>query len=838
MASPICLVNNTLPVSGFTASASSTITIAVQDTAGITQWAISCVYTDGYDSPASINATANIDPLSKTATFTVPAHACGLIFRSVVNNGINRNQQPDNSLTHEFKIKVLTNRGVELIADNENTQGNAAGWGRAFNNALRLLDQYQPFDIGTGSNGEVQVKTSLGITSATNVVAGSGFISIGSSPAGTGALRVPYNSGTIIGAKNNLGSDVSVLSGGAGYTLGNSTQVLTIDGSTLTLKVAGSNVLTATSTTVNIPGALSLGSNAASAGAIRLPNAGAIIGRNQVNSVDIPMMNLDAANNLYLGDQTYTNAARLWGSVSAGLAVNGNAQYVLVESSGLFSLYGVDAVFDTAKSSPKIYQAANTTNGATAQSLSLNAQNATGTGTTTGGNLLLSAGSGTTNGVVRLCVNGTTGVQITPSSNGQNIYNVAAGATSVLFNQTTTNSGSGAAMTIQAQNSGAASSLGGSLTLTSGTGTTAPGATRIQLAGNTMIETAQVVSGNNIVALARKSNITSTQMGASTGDGVVYVANAATNPSANPASGAILYADGGILKVRQSDGFASSLASDPTINGLRLTLASGTPVITSDVASSSTVYLTPHTSGFISLYDGTGWVLKRTNEISISLSSLTSGKNYDVFAYINSGNVALELSAAWSTDATRTDALVRQDGIWVKSGATTRRYLGTFRTISTTTTTDTQSQRFLYNWSNQTVRALYVQDATATWTYNSATFRQVRGQTASKVELVIGQPAQVEASSFLMWNGASGTGVALWTGIGIDSTSTNSAQSMGILMWTMPAQYWNPSQSDLDTTLTTGFHTLYWLEASYSGGLTGMGSVGNAIAHMRAKLLM
>lgn len=50
---------------------------------------------------------------------------------------------------------------------------------------------------------------------------------------------------------------------------------------------------------------------------------------------------------------------------------------------------------DTSSATPKIYQANNTTNGATATSLTVQAQNATGT-TSTGGALILSSGTGTT----------------------------------------------------------------------------------------------------------------------------------------------------------------------------------------------------------------------------------------------------------------------------------------------------------------------------------------------------------------------------------------------------------------------------------------------------------
>jgi hypothetical protein len=75
------------------------------------------------------------------------------------------------------------------------------------------------------------------------------------------------------------------------------------------------------------------------------------------------------------------------------------------------------------------------------------------------------------------------------------------------------------------------------------------------------------------------------------------------------------------------------------------------------------------------------------SEVSASLSGLTPNTNYDVLGYNNSGTLALDL-VAWTNGTTRATALARQDGVLVKSGATTRRYLGTLRTTGTTGQTE------------------------------------------------------------------------------------------------------------------------------------------------------
>jgi hypothetical protein len=137
----------------------------------------------------------------------------------------------------------------------------------------------------------------------------------------------------------------------------------------------------------------------------------------------------------------------------------------------------------------------------------------------------------------------------------------------------------------------------------------------------------------------------------------------------------------------------------------RLTLTTAVPVTTSDVTGATTIYCTPFNGNSIALYDGTNWNLRQSAEFSIALGTLTSGKPYDVFCYDNSGTPTLEL-LAWTNDTTRATALTRQDGILCKSGALTRRYLGSFYTTSTTTTEDSFVKRYLFNYYNRVEKPL------------------------------------------------------------------------------------------------------------------------------------
>lgn len=170
----------------------------------------------------------------------------------------------------------------------------------------------------------------------------------------------------------------------------------------------------------------------------------------------------------------------------------------------------------------------------------------------------------------------------------------------------------------------------------------------------------------------------------------------------------------------------------------RLTLTSATPITTSDVSAATVLYYTPYQGNKISLYSGTAWQLFNFSELSLAIGTLTDAKNYDVFIYNNGGTPAIDTVVAWTDNTTRATALTTQDGIYVKSGAATRRYVGTFRTTSTTTTEDSVTKRFLWNYYNRVPRYLAKQSAATSWLYNTGSWRVSGGVDTNKVELVSG----------------------------------------------------------------------------------------------------
>jgi hypothetical protein len=282
-----------------------------------------------------------------------------------------------------------------------------------------------------------------------------------------------------------------------------------------------------------------------------------------------------------------------------------------------------------------------------------------------------------------------------------------------------------------------------------------------------------------------------------------------------------------VLRGNMTFGAAPSTAVvTPAIPQGRLTTESGVPVSTSDRTAQSTLYWTPYNGNVVTLYDGADWSQLQSSEVSLALSGLTSDKNYDVFLYDNSGTLTIELSAAWTTDTARADALVLQDGIYVKSGATTRLHVGTIRTTGTTTTEDSVTKRFLWNRYWQARRFMRNAHETAdSWIYTTATIRQANANAGNQLAYVTGDAnSLIDAQVFAMYVNSTDTNA--WALIGIDSTTVGSTIQIagsvahGKYGLTCPMYTGSPG---------LGYHFIAWLEYSAATGTTTWyGDIGEA----------
>jgi hypothetical protein len=212
----------------------------------------------------------------------------------------------------------------------------------------------------------------------------------------------------------------------------------------------------------------------------------------------------------------------------------------------------------------------------------------------------------------------------------------------------------------------------------------------------------------------------------------------------------------------------------PSTNDFRLTLASGDPVPAADQTAKSTLYLTPHLGQSIMLYVGAAWVVRTPAEVSLSLSALAADTVYDIFVWDSAGTIILE-ALPWASATARATDLVRQDGVWVKSGQPSRRYVGTISTTVAGQTEDSLVKRYVWNAQNRVLRPLRRIDPATNWSLPgpspATTWRQANTNAANELGLVIGQLVEPITINVLGWGTASSGTAPMAMGIGEDSAT-------------------------------------------------------------------
>src|SRR5690242_4849015 len=133
--------------------------------------------------------------------------------------------------------------------------------------------------------------------------------------------------------------------------------------------------------------------------------------------------------------------------------------------------------------------------------------------------------------------------------------------------------------------------------------------------------------------------------------------------------------------------------------------------------------------------------------------------------------------------AARATALTTQNGIDVKNGSTTKRYLGTIKITATTgQCEDSKQLRHVWNAYNRVGRVLQANEPTDSWNYTTAAWRSANANTTygvGRVSIVIGkhiEPLKIEI------NGASvnsASNVFSGVGVGLNQTDTNVGQTGG-----------------------------------------------------------
>lgn len=236
----------------------------------------------------------------------------------------------------------------------------------------------------------------------------------------------------------------------------------------------------------------------------------------------------------------------------------------------------------------------------------------------------------------------------------------------------------------------------------------------------------------------------------------------------------------------------------------RLTLTSGTPVLTTTVSAATSVLYTPYNGcTTVPVWTGTQFLTLPFTETTQLLSDTTqsplaaaANSVYDYFEWLNSsGSIVVTRGPAWSTATSRGYTLTRVSGLLMNTSAITNGpgslagvWVGTVATDSSGATVSFIPNPAaasggpaspgawigLWNAYNRVNLTAVAQDSKASWSYSTATWRAQDASNTNRITYVVGntdEPISVFASEYV----AGGTGSQIIAeGIGIDSTSSPS----------------------------------------------------------------
>lgn len=236
----------------------------------------------------------------------------------------------------------------------------------------------------------------------------------------------------------------------------------------------------------------------------------------------------------------------------------------------------------------------------------------------------------------------------------------------------------------------------------------------------------------------------------------------------------------------------------------RLTLTTGTPVMTADVTTAGSIFYTPYIGNEIPIYNGISFTPTAFSELTLTLSNPNHAinTNYDVFIAFNGTTLTACSGPAWTSDIGRgagagTTELERKFGIQANKNSVTCRngastftvgadmgtYVGTFRTSGTAGDTlftmnpaaaagGGNARLYLWNAYNRVRVAATSKDSTDSWTYVTTTWRSLNNNTNNRISAVYGFAGDaITARLTGMGDSAAATGSV---GVGLDSTTAYS----------------------------------------------------------------
>lgn len=239
----------------------------------------------------------------------------------------------------------------------------------------------------------------------------------------------------------------------------------------------------------------------------------------------------------------------------------------------------------------------------------------------------------------------------------------------------------------------------------------------------------------------------------------------------------------------------------------RLTLTSGTPVMTASVAAATTLYYTPSVGQSVPIWNGLEFIMtdtggelsQATTDSTKSPSAVGAGQVYDIFVWSDSGTVRATRGPTWATGGgsatargtgTGSTELTALNGILVNKYAITNGPAANEGTYVGTCASDGSSQFNMvfggtgsggvagifgcWNAYNRVPMTAVVLDngGGADWTYSSSTIRESNNSASNRVTFVSGLAVDsVHAIYAQTVSGAAVSGTFCRTGLALDSTT-------------------------------------------------------------------
>jgi len=303
----------------------------------------------------------------------------------------------------------------------------------------------------------------------------------------------------------------------------------------------------------------------------------------------------------------------------------------------------------------------------------------------------------------------------------------------------------------------------------------------------------------------------------------------------------------------------------------RLTLTTGVPVLTTDVTGAATIYYTPYVGDYVPIYNGSTWTMTQFAELSQALSdtakspaAAAANSNYDMFVWNDGGTLRCTRGPLWTSDTARgtgagTTELSRVNGLWTNAFAITNgpgaglgTYVGTIRTDATpacnmlfapaAASGGAANRLDVWNAYNRIDVASTNRDSTATWTYNTVTWRARNNNANNGISYVCGLDEDAFSATTDMTASHSTADQAV-IGLGLDTTSALHAQSSATWVASNTINKFISAFAALSILGGIGFHTVYPLEqgsgatATWRNNTTG-GAGTDARGTMRLSLPM